>query len=89
MSSTLLQRALSSRGEHTTTVRACARDTATLRRLRLKRKLRPRLTSSPVEAAIEKKTTGASCPWNLSTVPTRASSPRLSRSPWNLAVAVR
>ena len=31
----------------------------------------PRGTSSPEEQVIAKKTTGASCPWNMSTVPTR------------------
>ena len=75
--STVLQRAHSSRGEQTTTASARARETATLSRLRVNRKSIPRGTSSPREAAIEKKTTGASWPWNLSTVPTRA--PRGSR----------
>ena len=39
-------------------------------RLRLKTKERPRGASSPLELASETITTGASCPWNLSTVPT-------------------
>ena len=70
--STVLQRAHSSRGEQTTTASACARETATLSRLRLNRKSIPRGTSSPLEVVIEKNTTGACWPWNLSTVPTRA-----------------
>ena len=56
-----------------------ARETATLRRLRLNRKSIPRGTSSPVEAVIEKKTTGASWPWNLSTVPTARAAGSRSR----------
>ena len=52
--------------------RHCARETATLRRLRESRNSRLRGTSAPLDVAIEKKTTGASWPWNLSTVPTRA-----------------
>ena len=47
-----------------------ARLTATFRRLLEKRKSAPRLIASPSEVVIEKKTTGASRPWNLSTVPT-------------------
>ena len=74
MSSTVEQRAVSSFGAQTITASAWARETATLSRLRLNRKLIPRLTSSSVEVAIEKNTTGACCPWNLSTVPTRAPS---------------
>ena len=51
---------------------ACEREVATLRRLRLYRKSKPRGASSGVEVAIEQMTMGASWPWNLSTVPTRA-----------------
>ena len=47
-----------------------ARLTATLTRLRLSRNEIPRGTSSAEDAAREKNTTGASLPWNLSTVPT-------------------
>ena len=63
-----------------------AREIATLRRLRLKRNSRLRGISSPLEVAIEKKTTWASWPWNLSTVPTRTpSGRRSSRQPtWAL-----
>ena len=48
-----------------------ARLIATLTRFRLSKKEIPRGTSSTEEAASEKNTTGASLPWNLSTVPTR------------------
>ena len=65
------QRASRRRGEQTRTARHWAREMATFRRLREKRKARLRGTSSPLEVAIEKKTMGASWPWNLSTVPTR------------------
>src|SRR5207253_9402907 len=44
---------------------------ATFRRLRENRKPSERTRSSPLDVAIEKNTTGGSCPWNLSTVPTR------------------
>ena len=56
--------------EQTSTAIAFARETATFSRLRLKRNSTPRGMSSPLLLAIEKKTTGASRPWNLSTVPT-------------------
>ena len=59
----------SSRGLQTSTAKQRAREIATLSRLRLKRNSRLRGMSSPLEVAIEKKTTGASWPWNLSTVP--------------------
>ena len=42
--------------------------------------------SAPLEVAIEKKTTGASCPWNLSTVPTRAPSGSRSRRHFTCAL---
>ena len=47
----------------------CARLTATLSRFLLSRNEIPRGTSSIDEAVIEKNTTGACWPWNLSTVP--------------------
>src|SRR5579862_2024727 len=74
------------RGLATTYARHFARDTATLSRLREKRKSRLRGRSSPLEVAIEKKTTAASCPWNLSTVPIRAPSGSVSASSatWSL-----
>src|SRR5437763_11238927 len=71
MSSIVRQRISSSFGEHTSTASACAREIATFRRLRENRKPSERTRSSPLDVAIEKNTTGASCPWNLSTVPTR------------------
>jgi hypothetical protein len=57
--STVEHRVDMSCGEQTTTASACARETATLSRLRLKRKSIPRGTSSPEELVIEKKTIGA------------------------------
>ena len=54
------QRASRRRGEQTRTARHWAREMATFRRLREKRNDRLRGTSSPLEVAIEKKTTGAS-----------------------------
>src|SRR5215213_2576502 len=60
----------SSFGLATRIARHFARETATFSRLRENRNSVFRGTSSPLEDAIEKKTTGASCPWNLSTVPT-------------------
>lgn len=71
MSATVLQFDSSSRGEQTSSTRHCAREVATLIRFALKTKPRPRGASSPLELASETRTTGASCPWNLSTVPTR------------------
>ena len=62
----------SSRGLATRYARHRAREIATFSRLRESRNSRPRGTSSPLELAIEKMTTSASWPWNLSTVPTRA-----------------
>ena len=49
---------------------ACARETATLIRLSENRKARSRGISSPLEVVIDTRQIGASCPWNLSTVPT-------------------
>ncbi len=66
MSSTFEQRACSSLGEQDDDGERLGRDTATLSRLRENRNARPRDTSSPDDAVIEKNTTGASCPWNLS-----------------------
>src|SRR6266545_4303490 len=62
----------------TTYARHLARDTATFRRFRESRNSRLRGTSPALEVAIEKKTTGACWPWNLSTVPTRAPRGRAS-----------
>lgn len=61
------------------TARHFARETATLTRLRLSRNPMRRGTSPWEEAVIETSTTGASWPWNLSTVP--------SRTPPRLAIA--
>ncbi len=82
--------ASSSRGRATRYARHCAREIATFRRLREKRNSSPRGTSSPLELAIEKKTTGACWPWNLSTVPmrTRRSGMRLAQAA-NLRVVRR
>jgi HxlR-like helix-turn-helix len=44
--------------------------------LRERRKSRLRGRSSPLEVVMEKKATAASCPWNLSTVPTQERSER-------------
>ncbi len=63
----------------TSTARHRAREIATLRRLRLNRNSRLRGSSAPLDVAIEKNTTAASWPWNLSTVPTRTPSGRRSR----------
>jgi hypothetical protein len=79
MSERLRQRTSRSRGLATTIASARARDTATFRRFRLRRNARLRGTSSPLEVAMEKKTAGASWPWNLSTVPTRTSSGNAAR----------
>ena len=70
----------SRRGLATSTATDCAREIATFSRLREKRNSRLRGRSSPLEVAIEKKTTGASWPWNLSTVPIRARRPELRRA---------
>ena len=48
---------------------ALALETATLNLFKLYKNSIPRGASSGVEVAIEKMITGASCPWNLSTVP--------------------
>ena len=76
-------------GSRRATASDCAREIATLRRLREKRNSRLRGRSSPLEVAIEKKTTGASCPWNLSTVPTRARRPRRAAQAAHLGVVGR
>ena len=68
--STVRQRISSSRGLATRIARQRAREIATFSRLREKRNSSCAGTSSPLDVAIEKKTTGASWPWNLSTVPT-------------------
>ena len=57
----------------TTTAAYCARLTATFSRFLLSRNEIPRGTSSIDDAVIEKNTTGACWPWNLSTVPARTS----------------
>ena len=69
--STVAQFVCSSRGEAKTRLRPLPLLTATLRRSRDKRKSSPREVSSEDEAVMETSATGASCPWNLSTVPTR------------------
>ena len=71
MSATVLQAASSSRGEQRSSTRHCAREVATLIRFGLKTKASPRGASSPLELASETRTTGASCPWNLSTAELR------------------
>ena len=68
--STVRQGMSSSFGLATRIARHLAREIATFSRLCEKRNSMLRGTSSPLDDAIEKKTTGASCPWNLSTVPT-------------------
>ena len=69
--STVAQFVCSSRGEAKTRLRPLPLLTATLRRSRDNRKSSPREVSSEDEAVMETSATGASCPWNLSTVPTR------------------
>ena len=69
--SIVLQRISNNFGLATSTASDCAREIATFNLLREKRNSRLRGRSSPLDVAIEKKTTGASCPWNLSTVPIR------------------
>src|SRR5437667_7383923 len=65
------QRVLASAGHPTTMANVWAREMATFSRLRLNRNSMPRGDASPLEAHMEKITTAASCPWNLSTVPAR------------------
>lgn len=60
-----------SRGDAKTRLSPFPLLTATLSRSRDNRKSSPRDVSSEDEAVIETSTIGASCPWNLSTVPTR------------------
>src|ERR1039458_1613646 len=67
-------------GLATITATHLARETATFSRFRLYRNSIPLGASSGVEVAIEYKTTGASCPWNLSTVPTLDPAGSLSKS---------
>jgi len=71
---TVAQSASSSAGAQTSTARHCARDVATLNLFGSNANPIPRGASSLVELAIETKTTGACCPWNLSTVPTATAS---------------
>ena len=85
-SSTVAQRASSRRGEAKTRASALARETATLMRLSENRKPMPRGTSSIEEAVIETRQTGASWPWNLSTVPTRTRSGSAARSAFTWAL---
>ena len=64
--------------------------TATLSRFLLSRNEIPRGTSSMEDAVIEMNTTGACCPWNLSTVPARTPvSPAASRCAPARAARVR
>src|SRR5690606_25905853 len=72
ISSTDRHAAVARRGSPTTTARHCARDTATLRRRGSNRNWRPRADCCASLAHIEISTTGASCPWKRSTLPTRA-----------------
>ena len=85
-SSTVAQRASSRRGEAKTSASAFARETATLMRLSENRKSMPRGTSSIEEAVIETRQTGASWPWNLSTVPTRTRSGSAARRAFTWAL---
>jgi len=62
------------RGSATTTARHLAREMATLTLLQSRMNPRPREPYSPKLEQREKIQTGASCPWNLSTLPTRAKS---------------
>ena len=59
-------------GGATTSAKHWARETATFKRLALNRNSMSRGRESAPDVAIETMTTGASCPWNLSTVPMRA-----------------
>ncbi len=70
ISSTVRARASSNPGAQHRYARLRARLIATLSRLRLNRNAMSRGTSSPLDVAIEKITTGASWPWKASTVPT-------------------
>src|SRR3954465_6149289 len=69
---TELQGVYSNSGEANSTDKHRAREIATFNRLRENRNSRPRGMFSPFDDASEMSTTAASCPWNLSTVPTRA-----------------
>ena len=84
--STVVQRASSRRGDAKTRASALARETATLMRLSEKRNSMPRGTSSIEEAVIDTRQTGASWPWNLSTVPTRTRSGSAARSAFTWAL---
>ena len=67
-------------------VSAWARETATFKRFIEKRNSMLRGISSALEVAIDTMHIGASCPWNLSTVPTRVpgGSVRVSKLSWAL-----
>jgi hypothetical protein len=79
------QRVFTSAGDATTMAKVSAREIAPFRRLRLNRNSIPRGEESPLDGHIEKMTTAASCPWNLSTVPTRIGARRrVSRRTWRL-----
>ena len=75
---------------HTTKQAICARDIATFKRFRFSRKSRPFGASKPELDVIEIRAIAASCPWNLSTVPTRivSSSFDLSNFTWALKGAM-
>ncbi len=78
--SSVAQPASRSRGAPKTSASALARETATFIRLRENRNSMPRAVSSAEEAVIDTRQTGASWPWNLSTVPTRTAAGSASRS---------
>ena len=73
------------RGAAKTRLRALPRLTATLSRSRESTKSRPRVVSSAEEAVMDTSAIAASCPWNLSTVPTRMPGHRDGRSSKNFA----
>src|SRR5688500_6082448 len=68
----------SSCGDANTTERHRAREIATFSLFGENRNSIPRGMCSPLDDASEISTTAASCPWNLSTVPTRAPGGRTS-----------
>ena len=60
-------------GDPTTMARACALEIATLSLFFENKKSIPLGLSEALDAHMDTKTIGASCPWNLSTLPTLAS----------------
>ena len=71
-----------STADRTTNAECWPLDTATLSRCRSSRKPIPRDTSECDDAAIDTMATGASWPWNLSTVPTATSTRPASSRVW-------